>query len=281
MNLRFLSVLLILAAVLTCCLVAEASDGELDKSKPGRVGPGQYSYGGDGRGPENWGSLLPEYAACSAGKEQSPINVLVDTTQVPKFPQPNIGLMSSVVDFESVSLNFNFKCSKGFGECSGVKWNKTTYNMLQVHGHVPSENHVGGVPYPLELHFVHVSKNSDLLVFGVLFELGEEKNEHLQTLIDAAEEIQPRVADLTKFVDKTSTLCTWAGSLTTPPCSEGVRWILSTKPQKATLKQIGCFFDMMGNKITNRPLQPLNDRTVQCWPNKYKSNGEIIGGLLK
>lgn len=280
MSSRLFGTLLVLAAVLPCCFADAHATGPAKCDSHRTLPATDYSYSGN-TGPKFWGSLLPKYAPCSAGKEQSPINVLVDTTQIPKFPQPEIGLVSSIVDIQPVPLNYNFKCEAGFKECSEVKWNKTTYNMLQVHSHIPSENHIGGTPYPLELHFVHVSKNSDLLVFGVMFEIGDKENEHLQTLIDTAQEMSPRVADLSKFVDMDSTLCTWPGSLTTPPCSEGVRWILSTKPQKATLKQIGYFFDMMGNHITNRPLQPLNARTVQCWPNKYKTSGEIIGSILK
>lgn len=280
MSPHLLAALLILAAAIPCQLANEAAEGKLDKTKPTRAGTGPFSYDDDGKGPDNWGTIKPEYTACSDGTHQSPINILVDSSNKPSFTQPKIGLDRSVLEFESVSTNFNFNCNKGFGECSEVKWNKTTYNMLQMHSHVPSEHHLGGKTYPLELHFVHLSKGKRILVFAVLFELGEKMNPWLQTLIDSAQEMKPKVADLTKFVEKASTLCTYDGSLTTPPCSESVRWIISTKPMKASLKQIGWLYAMLGNHKNSRPIQPLSDRTVKCWPSKENGDKAILEGFM-
>lgn len=280
MSPRFLVALLILAALLPVLLANEEAKGELDKSKPKRAGDGPFSYDDDGKGPTDWGTIKPEYTACSDGTHQSPINVLVDSSNKPNFTMPEMKLDRSVLDFQSVSTNFNFLCNKKFGECSEVKWNKTTYTMLQMHSHVPSEHHVGGKTYPLELHFVHVSKTKKILVYAVLFELGEKLNPWLQTLIDSAEEMQPKVADLSKFVDEASTLCTYDGSLTTPPCSESVRWIISSRPMKASLKQIGWLYSMLGNHRNSRPIQPLSDRTVKCWPSKDDDDKMILDGIL-
>lgn len=119
--------------------------------------------------------------------KQSPTNALVDTTRIPRAAFPKLDFRRSVLSFGTAPLNFYFNCETEFRECTEITYNMTTYNMLQMHGDVPSEHHIGGIPYPLELHFVHESKKKDSLAFSVLFEFGDEPNELLQTLIDAAD----------------------------------------------------------------------------------------------
>ncbi len=258
-----------LAPVARC---SEQVDVALDKNKKLRSGPGVFSYDNDDKGPTHWGALKPEFQECSDGTHQSPINVLVDSSDPPKDPKPSINLERSVVSFAASSNNFQFNCHSEFANCSSIVWNKTTYSMLQVHAHCPSEHHLGGKPLPLEVHFVHKSADNKLLVFGVFFEMGDEMNPHFETLLDSAGDMDTKVVDLSKFNEKDSTICTYDGSLTTPPCSEGVRWVLSTKPMKASMRQIGEFHEMLGERTNNRPIQPITDRKVKCWPNLGTEN---------
>lgn len=272
---RLFVALLFLASMLPslpASIVMKGENGKeivLDERSPVRVGSGEFSYKDDGRGPDFWGGIKTEWSTCSSGSRQSPIDVQVDTTQVPRTRRPEIDLRRSVVSFGTAPLNFYFNCETEFGECTELVYNETTYDAGQVHGHVPSEHHLNGVPYPLELHFVHESKNNDSLAFSVIFELGDEPNPWLQILIDTAMGMRKKTTiDLSKFLEEDSTLCTYDGSLTTPGCTEEERWILSTKPLKASWTQIMTYRSMLGSMDNNRPLQPLNGRTASCWPNK-------------
>jgi carbonic anhydrase len=137
---------------------------------------------------------------------------------------------------------------------------------LQFHFHAPSENHINGHSYPLEAHFVHADKNGDLAVVAVMFEEGSanpglkkawpgmpkhpgEKHELSETV--AADDILPNDRDYYRF----------NGSLTTPPCSEGVYWLVMKNVATASKEQIDAFSHVL-NEPNNRRLQAKNARII-------------------
>ena len=217
--------------------------------------------------PQNWGSLKPEYEKCGTGTVQSPINVQVNYTHDHRHA-PVIAQNLSVLQYSPTSHNFKLKCATRFGECSQVKYRGKTYTMDSVHFHSPSENHLNGRSYPLEMHMVHKS-GKNLAVVAVLFEVGRTENKELQHMLDAAHGQHYSVVDLSSLAKASSAeTCTFDGSLTTPPCSEGVQWIMSLSVQRATVKQIGEYREMTGEVANNRPLQKLNSRRFKCYSKK-------------
>ncbi len=149
---------------------------------------------------------------------------------------------------------------------SSIKVDGTSFELKQLHFHAPSENHIEGKSYPLEAHLVHASDEGDLAVVAVMFEegganegleqawssmpeqAGEEKT--LQSSL-SADDILPSDRDYYRF----------NGSLTTPPCTQGVRWLVMKQPVTASKEQIEHFADVL-HEPNNRPLQPVNARPV-------------------
>ncbi len=202
---------------------------------------------------------------CNSGKAQSPVDLpvkhLLDSDEIPLM-RPKI----SSLEFVNGEGNFEMRCADKKGDC-GSLWfhDKKKYALQQLHMHTPSEHTINGKRYPLELHFVHSNKAGELAVFGVLFKEGKF-NRELQYILDAAENKYHTVVDLLKLSGaKLADRCVLEGSLTTPPCSEGVRWVVSTKIEEASRKQIKQYSDLVGGSDNSRPVQPLNGRNLKCF----------------
>lgn len=140
----------------------------------------------------------------------------------------------------------------------------TRNDLLQFHFHAPSENAVEGKRYPLEMHLVHRNEAGELAVVAVFLDAGA-KNEALEPIWEnmPAEEGRKEVDAEVKAIEllpSVQTTYRFAGSLTTPPCTEGVRWFVMTTPIELSQEQIAAFERIYrGN---SRPLQPLNGRRV-------------------
>ena len=135
-----------------------------------------------------------------------------------------------------------------------------SYNLLQFHFHTPSEHYIGGLPYPMEVHFVHQAEDGQLGVIGVLMKLGEESKAISKiwgaiaeqgTISLSAKDLLPANLDYFKY----------EGSLTTPPCSEGVQWHVVKEPITISEAQLIAFQELF--PVNARPVQPLNTRTVK------------------
>eukprot|EP00904_Undaria_pinnatifida_P010066 jgi/Undpi1/618/HiC_scaffold_10.g04082.m1 len=169
-----------------------------------------------------------------------------------------------------------------FEECSDtphLEFKGERYNLLQIHIHSPSEHMIGGSEHAAEIHWVHVKEGTedDLLVLGVLFDIsGYGSNveiQHLWDVLDVGETATDEVF-VTRVYDvlpSNPVFSHYMGSLTTPPCTEGVKWIVMSDPVCMSKMQLDEFrtsvalfddskVDEQGN--TNRPGQPLNDREV-------------------
>lgn len=230
-----------------------------------RVAPHpKYSYEGDA--PLHWGKKNPEYAKCTAGRRQSPINVIPNFS-APSLPpaKPVFIPHKAVMRFGKDSHNYEFACEESFHSCGHLNYGNIAYKLIQIHSHSPSEHTVNGTRYPLELHFVHQSAAGQLAVFGTLFKFGKY-NQELQNIIDAAQKRHYAVIDLEKLSGMTqANACRYDGSLTTPPCTQGVRWIVSLHVMEATMRQVGQFREQLGESPNSRPLQNLNGREVSCY----------------
>ena len=232
---------------LTACQQADTPVDEIPAAESEKV---KWGYGADD-GPAQWGDLSEEYAQCKTGKEQSPI----DLPSADKARTIDISTNYAASSAEVVNKGSSIKVNvdKGLAMTSG----ESTYELLQFHYHTPSENTVEGKSYPLTAHFVHADADGNLAVLGLLYEEGAA-NEQVQATID---NIGGKAnLDLAAMLPESTTVYNFKGSLTTPPCSEGVNWHVLTTPVTASKEQIEALNKVMGDNA--RPVQPMNDRAI-------------------
>lgn len=222
----------------------------------------EWGYEGD-IGPDNWGELSEDYAVCGEGTSQSPINIS-DATATTLTP--------ITFNYEEVPMaifNNGHTIEVEYHEGSSIVYNEKTYNVLQFHFHQPSEHTIDGEAFPMELHIVHQNPESgNLAVVGVMLAEGDESNEAYSAVFDnlPAEVGEPdeetemmiNVADLLPM--DTETYFTYEGSLTTPPCTQIVRWLVLAEPVVLSAEQIEAFGAIYDNNA--RPVQPLNTRDL-------------------
>ena len=222
------------------------------------AGGPQWGYEGE-LGPDRWGSLDPGFAACTRGREQSPI----DLTGAERRALSEIGFeyapspISILNDGHTIQVNY--------APGSGIVLDGTRYELVQFHFHHRSEHTVEGGDFPLELHLVHADAGGALAVIGVFLAEGAA-NEALAPVwryLPAAAGPTALVAgtvDANALLPERRTTWRYRGSLTTPPCSEGVSWLVMTEPVTASREQIEAFRALV--PVNNRPVQPLNGRRL-------------------
>ncbi len=221
---------------------------------------GTHHWGYEGEaGPENWAHLTSEYSAC-AGKNQSPIDLsgfIEAELQAISFAYQGGG-HEILNNGHTVQINYK----KG----SSISIDNDTFNLLQFHFHAPSENMIKGISYPMEAHLVHADKEGNLAVVAVMIEEGAA-NPALERAWKQLPEHAGDKASLSAEVDVNNILPVnrdyyrFNGSLTTPPCSEGVRWFVMKNTVTASKAQIDAFKKVMQH-ANNRPVQPVNARPV-------------------
>jgi carbonic anhydrase len=217
-----------------------------------------WSYSGK-TGPENWAKLSPEFSDC-AGRNQSPID-LKDFVEA-QLPPIKINYQpGQQVINNGHTIKVNYAGGGGSIEIDGI-----TFRLLQFHFHAPSENHINGKSFPLEAHLVHASDSGELAVIAVMFDKGDENLELGKIWSVMPKDIGgkaplARAAKAYNLLPEERAYYRFSGSLTTPPCTEGVRWLVMKMPLTASAKQIEEFEKVMHHP-NNRPIQPLNARTV-------------------
>lgn len=220
----------------------------------------RWTYEGE-EGPEYWGELDPAYATCSGGTEQSPIDV---------SGPAEADIANIEFDYQVVSplhiVNNGHTEQVVIPDGSGIRLDGKQYPLKQFHFHAPSEHTVDGVAEAMELHLVHITEAGEIAVVGVLLAEGEE-NAALKSVFEAMPAMAGPQQEVTGSVDLNAllpaqlTTYRYMGSLTTPPCSEGVNWLLMTDRSSVSTAQVEAFRKVFGQDA--RPVQPLNDRTVQ------------------
>ena len=236
-------------------------------------------------GPKFWGSLSFPFAAC--GSEFDPVtNVLDGFVEVGRKQTPVDIVIANTVPVALPGLTFQYLATPFIVENTGhvvevpyapgsfLRDGQDTYELLQFHLHAPSEHTVNGVFAAAELHLVHWNILLDLAVVGILLQVGAPVNVVLdQILLNApldeggvdlggvinAKDVLPQFVSYYKY----------SGSLTTPPCSEGVRWFVLKEPvfvSQAAIDKlhviISLFPEYEGFPDNNRPVRPLNGRAI-------------------
>ena len=220
-----------------------------------------WSYAGD-NGPEHWSELSDDFLMCSEGWNQSPIN-LVDDVRA-NLPELRFEYFSATVD----EINNGHTIVQNIKPGSFLKMPERNLivELKQFHFHSPSEHTINGESFAMEIHFVHADEEGNLAVVAVLIDEGEE-HPVLSKLWAFMPENPGDVSqkpigfEETNLLPPTREYYAYSGSLTTPPCTEGVRWAVLKTPVQASAEQIATFKSRVG-PATNRPIQPLNARMI-------------------
>ena len=219
-----------------------------------------WGYEGE-TGPSHWAEMSDEFTLCGAGENQSPIDVAGDFD----------------VELPAIKFNYSTKPTKivnnghtvqvDIAAGSSMTVNGKTFQLKQFHFHTPSENTINGKQYPLEAHYVHRSdSDNSFAVISVMFEEGEAN-----PVLDQVWEKMPAKAretveletdlDFTQLRPEDTSYYYFNGSLTTPPCTEGIYWHVMKKPLTASKEQIEKFLAVMQHP-NNRPVQKTGARVV-------------------
>lgn len=232
------------------------------KEVPQHSGEIHWSYDGEA-GPTSWGKLKPEFSMCALGKRQSPINIADGSTlEGPAEPiQFNYSPSNATVVNNGHTIQVDMQ-----GENS-ITVRGSTYRLLQFHFHTPSEEQIDFKRYPMVAHLVHKNDDGQLAVVALLMDVATTN-----PLIDKVWtymplEVNDRVRmprdflNLTELLPSDQRYYQFMGSLTTPPCSEGVLWLVMKKPIQISKEQHKLFTQLYA--FNARPVQPLNGRTVR------------------
>jgi carbonic anhydrase len=211
--------------------------------------------------PEDWHKADPSFALCKEGKNQTPININPQYDVVLPDLELSYGQKGETILNNGHTVQVPFPEGNSLTVAGGA-----VYSLLQVHFHTPSENTLEGRSFPLEAHFVHQDAKGNLLVLAVLYQDGE-KNPGLESLWESMPRVAGGTEQLPEKFDPMSILPAsmeymyFNGSLTTPPCDEGVRWCVLKTPLTVSRDQAGALLAVMHGP-NNRPLQPVNARPV-------------------
>ena len=212
-------------------------------------------------GPAHWGMLTKEYMTCEAGSKQSPIDIQARGLS---HRQENLEFLYNISELHEINNGHTVQISHKSG-CK-VDLNKRAYKLRQFHFHEPSELHINGKAFPMEMHLVHQDEAGHILVIAVMMEIGPEhpalKNiwNWLPSQI-GKETSFPIKVNLRKILPANTEHFSYSGSLTTPPCSEGVQWIVLTEPIKISEQSVKKFSAIIG--LNARPVQPLGQRHIE------------------
>ena len=218
-----------------------------------------WAYSGHS-GPEHWGELEPQFGMCAQGKNQSPVDL-----QAPvKAELPPLSFAYTLETREILNNGHTVQINFATGSKLAVAGRQ--FELKQVHFHTPSENRIEGKAFAGEAHFVHADAAGNLAVVAVMLDEGKA-NPALAQLLDRAptEAGEHRALDagraLAALLPAQKDYFEYSGSLTTPPCSEGVLWLVMKQPISISTAELETLTRAMHGP-NNRPVQQLNARLV-------------------
>lgn len=221
-----------------------------------------WGYEGE-EGPEYWGDLSEDWELCGTGHAQSPIDI--ETTEA-----TDVGLVNINFEYGETALNiFNngHTIQVNVDDGSRIIYNNISYNLLQFHFHAPSEHEWNGEQASMEIHFVHQDPNSgNLAVIGIMLNAGEADNANYADIFsnlpsEAGDPLESDIMiDLNAMLPEGASFYTYQGSLTTPPCSEIVRWLVQDTALELSTEQVSAFTDIYDNNA--RPVLELGERDL-------------------
>ncbi|CAI0374841.1 unnamed protein product [Linum tenue] len=236
-----------------------------------------------GKGPRSWGEINPHWQACKNGTLQSPIDLLDQRVQV----LSHLGRLNrdykpapATVKNRGHDITVMWK-----GEAGEIKINGTEYKLLQCHWHSPSEHTINGTRYELELHLVHKCSQGNLAVVSIVYKYGRPDrmlskvrrqicgiDEQLFHHIKSVDPKQDKELGIVNPGDikfgSSRKYYRYLGSLTVPPCTEGVIWTIVQKVRTVSKEQVRALREAVhdGFEANARPIQPLDGRPVYQYP---------------
>ncbi|WP_419941128.1 carbonic anhydrase [Candidatus Palauibacter sp.] len=234
-----------------------------ERAEDAGVAEVHWGYEGD-TGPDRWGGLDPSLAVCDTGVEQSP----VDLTGATPADADAGGLDIEWQATETEVVDNGHTIRVNMAEGSSIVLEGRQFSLVQFHFHLPSEHTVDGAASAMEVHFVHAAEEGDLAVIGVFMEAGDA-DATIQSLWEAIP--SPDESPAAVGVLDPGTLLPggrgyfrYQGSLTTPPCSEVVSWVVMTESISVSQAQVDAFAALY--PMNARPVQPLNGRDIALHP---------------
>ncbi len=218
-----------------------------------------WSYTGP-NGPEHWADMREEFKLCGSGKEQSPINISgakVENLPVIQFDY-KLGSLEILHNGHTVLV----KRAKG----NSITIGGEQYELLQFHFHSPGENRVDGKAFPMEIHLVHKNAKGKILVLGVFARIGakntvlEKAWNHMPQQSGGRKKVASVTINAIDLLPTDRSYYRFKGSITIPPCSEGIEWIVLKTPVEVSNEQIKQFSQVIGANA--RPVQPVYSRIL-------------------
>jgi len=222
--------------------------------------PPHWTYEGK-EGPEAWGKLDSAFASCSIGHTQSPIDI--------KGGKP-ADLPRLKFDYKAVPLNIidnGHTIQINYPAGSTLTVGDKSYALKQFHFHHPSEEHINGKGFAMVAHLVHADSDGHLAVVAVLLAQGADNSliatlwKNLPSEKGKAVDVPGVSVDINQLLPSDHGYYTFAGSLTTPPCSEGVTWYVLKHQSPVSAEEVAAFAKVYPKNA--RPIQPTNDREIR------------------
>ena len=250
-----IAMLILAISIFSCQNKSDHTNKKLSSHKKVR-----WNYIGS-NSPEHWAEISPDFIKCAEGHFQSPIDIESYSSYEEKSGNLQFHYHPSMID----ELNNGHTIQCDLEEDNIIIANGNEYHLKQFHFHEPSEHHLDGIIFPMEVHLVHADTNGKLAVVGVFIKEGKE-NEYLKQVWDNMPKqvdmhMHPKEpCDLPHLLPENKSVFHYSGSLTTPPCTEGVEWFVMKEPislSKAQIKKFGELY--YGN---NRPIQVQSDTEI-------------------
>ncbi len=239
-------------------LVLAACGAKVEEPHPVAEAP-HWTYEGE-EGPEHWDEIDSAFAVCGTGTSQSPIDISAPSEK--DLSNITFHYQSSEVNI----LNNGHTAQVNYDVGSYIELDGVRYDVAQFHYHAPSEHAIDGKLFAAEIHIVHKNADGQLAVVGILLEEGAE-NAAFAPFINNLPTEKADVKNTgvtinaTDFLPAAQTTFRYSGSLTTPPCTEGVSWLVMTTPVQASAEQLHAL-ETLFEHHNNRPVQELNDRPL-------------------
>lgn len=221
-----------------------------------------WSY--EGRtGPHAWGKLKPEFSLCANGNRQSPIPIEDAIT----LKGPADPIVFNYQPSKGVVINNGHTIQVDVTGDNTITTRDTTFKLVQFHFHHPSEEQINQKTFPLVAHLVHRNEQGQLAVVAVLFNTGTANSliHKVWTYLplDANDKVRmpEGLINLSELLPRDQRYYQFIGSLTTPPCTEGVLWMIFKQPITVSEEQLKLFGQLFPNNA--RPVQPVNERPIR------------------
>jgi carbonic anhydrase len=209
---------------------------------------------------DNWGQIAGN-EVCKLGQVQSPINI--PSKGAISAPLPPIYFNYQPTNGEVLNNGHTIQVNLKPG--NSIILDGKSFNLLQFHFHSPSEEAIDNMRYPMVAHFVHKADDGQLAVIGMLFAIGNENTGLAPILANIPKEENGKIAinnvNLPLLFARDKNYYSFMGSLTTPPCSEGVKWQVLKEPSEVSLSQLIEFKHLY--PMNARPIQPINNRPIR------------------